>query len=175
MADEISTPKKRCEPTASEAMFFFAIVKHTRNKADIDWEAVAQEQNFKNADVAKVCFPYFKSLLSFFCFTLTNHHGYLIQVRFGQVKRKLGIDSTATPKKGNTSSASSTPSKVRKTPASRAGAKGRGRGGRVKKEEEGEADADAGNDTTAVESSPTKGEDHNIDLKSEAHDYDHPF
>jgi len=46
------TPKK--EPTPSEAMFFFAIVKHTRNKADIDWDAVATEQGFKNADVAKV-------------------------------------------------------------------------------------------------------------------------
>lgn len=50
MAD---TPKKK-EPTASEAMFFFAIVKHTRNKADIDWTAVAAEQGFKNANVAKV-------------------------------------------------------------------------------------------------------------------------
>lgn len=46
------TPKK--EPTASEAMFFFAIVKHTRNKQDIDWHAVATEQGFKNAEVAKV-------------------------------------------------------------------------------------------------------------------------
>jgi hypothetical protein len=54
MADE--APKQRKEPTASEAMFFFAIVKHTRNKADIDWDAVAQDQNFKNAEVAKVRF-----------------------------------------------------------------------------------------------------------------------
>jgi hypothetical protein len=56
MADE--TPKK--EPTASEAMFFFAIVKHTRNKADVDWNSVAQEQGFKNAEVAKVvdCLPH---------------------------------------------------------------------------------------------------------------------
>lgn len=52
MADK--TPTKRPEPTASEAMFFFAIVKHTRNRADIDWDAVAQEQGFKNAEVAKV-------------------------------------------------------------------------------------------------------------------------
>lgn len=53
MADELaSTPKK--EPTAAEAMFFFAIVKHTKNKADIDWSAVADEQGFKNAEVAKV-------------------------------------------------------------------------------------------------------------------------
>ncbi|KAH6610231.1 hypothetical protein Trco_000251 [Trichoderma cornu-damae] len=151
MGDE--TPKQRREPTASEAMFFFAIVKHTRNKADIDWDAVAQEQNFKNAEVAKV--------------------------RFGQVKRKLGIDLSATPKKGNTSSAASTPSKVRKTPSGRAGAKGRGRGGRVKKEEEAEAEADveanaeAGDETTAVESSPIKGEDDSIDFKLE--DHEDPF
>ncbi|KAG6116918.1 hypothetical protein E4U13_001540 [Claviceps humidiphila] len=65
-----TTPKKRL-PTAQEAMFFFAIVKHTRNKADIDWNAVALEQSFKNADVAKV--------------------------RFGQVKRKLGIKCDAGP------------------------------------------------------------------------------
>lgn len=48
-----ATPTKK-EPTAAEAMFFYAIVKHTRNKADIDWNAVAEEQGFKNADVAKV-------------------------------------------------------------------------------------------------------------------------
>ncbi|KAG6035416.1 hypothetical protein E4U19_004720 [Claviceps sp. Clav32 group G5] len=65
-----NTSKKRL-PTAQEAMFFFAIVKHTRNKADIDWNAVALEQSFKNADVAKV--------------------------RFGQVKRKLGIKCDAGP------------------------------------------------------------------------------
>ncbi|KAG6055253.1 hypothetical protein E4U17_003104 [Claviceps sp. LM77 group G4] len=65
-----TTSKKRL-PTAQEAMFFFAIVKHTRNKADIDWNAVALEQSFKNADVAKV--------------------------RFGQVKRKLGIKCDAGP------------------------------------------------------------------------------
>ncbi|KAL7795257.1 hypothetical protein V8C37DRAFT_374982 [Trichoderma ceciliae] len=145
MADK--TPKQRREPTASEAMFFFAIVKHTRNKADIDWDAVAQEQNFKNAEVAKV--------------------------RFGQVKRKLGIDSTATPKKDGASSAASTPSKVRKTPASRAGAKGKGRGGRVKKEEEAGVDPEAEAETTAVESSPIKGEDDNINFKSE--DHEDPF
>ena len=42
------------EPTAGEAMFFFAIVKHTKNKADIDWNGVAEEAGFKNAEVAKV-------------------------------------------------------------------------------------------------------------------------
>jgi hypothetical protein len=66
MADE--TPTKRREPTASEAMFFFAIVKHTRNKADIDWDAVAQEQNFKNAEVAKVRILRIQSVLFLFLF-----------------------------------------------------------------------------------------------------------
>ncbi|KYK55765.1 hypothetical protein DCS_07729 [Drechmeria coniospora] len=74
------------EPTASEAMFFFAIVKHTRNKADIDWAAVAVEQGFKNAEVAKV--------------------------RFGQVKRKLGISSTTIPE-SPTSATKVTPKKGR--------------------------------------------------------------
>ncbi|KAL6698931.1 hypothetical protein J3F84DRAFT_345844 [Trichoderma pleuroticola] len=141
------------EPTASEAMFFFAIVKHTRNKADIDWDAVAKEQGFKNAEVAKV--------------------------RFGQVRRKLGIniDSATTPKKGNTSSAASTPSKVRKTPTSRGKGKGKGRGG-VKKEEEVEAGAEAGveaagYDANPFESSPIKGEADSVDLKAE--DHEDPF
>lgn len=60
MAESKNTPTKTGDdnkkaPTAQEAMFFFAIVKHTKNKADIDWDGVAQEQGFKNADVAKVC------------------------------------------------------------------------------------------------------------------------
>ncbi|KAF4126449.1 hypothetical protein GMORB2_0185 [Geosmithia morbida] len=62
-------------PSSAEALFFFAIVKHTKNKADIDWQSVAAEQGFKNAEVAKV--------------------------RFGQVKRKLGLnsDTGVSPKK----------------------------------------------------------------------------
>ncbi|KAI9158484.1 hypothetical protein HJFPF1_06479 [Paramyrothecium foliicola] len=109
MADD--SPKKK-EPTASEAMFFFAIVKHTRNKADVDWTAVADEQGFKNAEVAKV--------------------------RFGQVKRKLGLttDSSASPgsKRGASASAGATPTKVTKSGGRRVGTKGKGRG-KVKKEE----------------------------------------
>ncbi|KAG8419146.1 hypothetical protein J3459_011495 [Metarhizium acridum] len=107
------TPKKK-EPTASEAMFFFAIVKHTRNKADIDWSAVAAEQGFKNADVAKV--------------------------RFGQVKRKLGISTnTDTPATSRTpinkvASAVDSPTKVRKS-SGRAKAKGRAKGKGIKVEE----------------------------------------
>ncbi|KHO02046.1 uncharacterized protein MAM_01047 [Metarhizium album ARSEF 1941] len=117
------TPKKK-EPTASEAMFFFAIVKHTRNKADIDWSAVATEQGFKNADVAKV--------------------------RFGQVKRKLGITtntdtpatSSRTPIK-KVGSVAGTPTKVIKS-SGRAGTKGRtkGKGKGVKAEDEGAEDDD---------------------------------
>ncbi|KAG8405395.1 hypothetical protein J3458_022052 [Metarhizium acridum] len=109
------TPKKK-EPTASEAMFFFAIVKHTRNKADIDWSAVAAEQGFKNADVAKV--------------------------RFGQVKRKLGISTnTDTPATSRTpinkvasASAVDSPTKVRKS-SGRAKPKGRAKGKGIKVEE----------------------------------------
>ncbi|KAI6747538.1 hypothetical protein HG530_015848 [Fusarium avenaceum] len=96
------------EPTAAEAMLFFSIVKNTRNKADVDWNAVAEEAGFKNADVAKV--------------------------RFGQVKRKLGISTettaptrtpTSTPKKGTGSRVSKT------TPRS---TKGKGKGSKVKQE-----------------------------------------
>ncbi|KAH0525334.1 hypothetical protein TsFJ059_007717 [Trichoderma semiorbis] len=144
------------EPTASEAMFFFAIVKHTRNRADIDWDAVAQEQGFKNAEVAKV--------------------------RFGQVRRKLGIsiDTATTPKKGSSSPAASTPSKVRKTPTSRGKGKGKGRGG-VKKEEEVETRAGSGigapgddmDDIDPFGSSPIKGESDSVDLKAE--DHEDPF
>ncbi|RDA83402.1 hypothetical protein CP532_4828 [Ophiocordyceps camponoti-leonardi (nom. inval.)] len=86
------TPTKK-EPSAHEAMFFFAIVKHTRNKADIDWESVAKDQGFKSADVARV--------------------------RFGQIKRKLGLSSvTDTPPRGSATkkrtggpSATTTPTK----------------------------------------------------------------
>lgn len=42
------------EPTPAEAMLFYSIVKNTRNKADVDWDAVATEAGFKNAEVAKV-------------------------------------------------------------------------------------------------------------------------
>lgn len=41
-------------PTPAEATFFFKIVQHMKNKADIDWEAVAESAGFKNAGVAKV-------------------------------------------------------------------------------------------------------------------------
>lgn len=51
MADESKQP----QPTASEAMFFFSIVKNMKTQADIDWVNVAEDRGFKNAEVAKVC------------------------------------------------------------------------------------------------------------------------
>lgn len=57
MTEQAHTPEGKKQPTASEAMFFYAIVKHTKNRADIDWDGVAREQGFKNAEVAKVRFP----------------------------------------------------------------------------------------------------------------------
>lgn len=50
MADE--TGKQG--PTPSEAIFFFNIVQHMKNKGDIDWDAVAESSGFKNSGVAKV-------------------------------------------------------------------------------------------------------------------------
>ncbi|KAG5977862.1 hypothetical protein E4U55_006474 [Claviceps digitariae] len=119
MAGDTDTTPKKKEPTAQEAMFFFAIVKHTRNKADIDWNAVAVEQGFKNAEVAKV--------------------------RFGQVKRKLGISSDAGPVPATppassrapakkTGCLSGSPTKVAKT-SGRAGTKGKSQGRTPKKED----------------------------------------
>ncbi|KAJ4254894.1 hypothetical protein NW762_009692 [Fusarium torreyae] len=97
------------EPTAAEAMLFFSIVKHTRNKADVDWNAVAVEAGFKNADVAKV--------------------------RFGQVKRKLGISTeTTAPARAPATPKKSSGSRVSKTP--RSATKGKGKGGKAKKEEQ---------------------------------------
>ncbi|KAG5926038.1 hypothetical protein E4U42_003701 [Claviceps africana] len=120
MSDD-TTPKKK-EPTAQEAMFFFAIIKYTRNKPDVNWKAVAEEQGLKNAEVAKV--------------------------RFGQIKRKLGISSdpgtvVATPpmtfrtSTKKTAPLAGTPTKVAKT-AGRVGRKGRAQEHGVKKEEDGE-------------------------------------
>ncbi|KAJ4136022.1 hypothetical protein NW768_003630 [Fusarium equiseti] len=96
------------EPTAAEAMLFFSIVKHTRNKADVDWNAVATEAGFKNADVAKV--------------------------RFGQVKRKLGI-STETTAPARIPATPKKPSRVSKTTTPRS-VKAKGKNNKIKKEEE---------------------------------------
>lgn len=85
------------EPTAQEAHFFFNILKHQKSKPEIDWAAVAEASGFKNADVAKVCLII--SLLP-----LTPRTDPISQVRFGQVKKKLGLDSgvaTKSPVRGS--------------------------------------------------------------------------
>ncbi|KAG6088149.1 hypothetical protein E4U15_006703 [Claviceps sp. LM218 group G6] len=158
-----TTPKKRL-PTAQEAMFFFAIVKHTRNKADIDWNAVALEQSFKNADVAKV--------------------------RFGQVKRKLGIKCDAgptvttpppscraytknmrsvagTPTKKMTRSMASTPTKVVKA-MRRGGSKGKVQG-RAMEEGEGEGEGEGEEEDVDVDEEMKEDDDADVveDVKGE--------
>jgi hypothetical protein len=86
------------EPTAAEAMLFFSIVKHTRNKADVDWNAVATEAGFKNADVAKVSL-----ILSVPCSTLSSrlliHH--LIIPAFVLTQTPLGPLRPGQAKAGN--------------------------------------------------------------------------
>lgn len=41
-------------PSPAEAHMFFTLIKNMKSKPDIDWEAVALDNNFKNADTAKV-------------------------------------------------------------------------------------------------------------------------
>ncbi|KAL2018648.1 hypothetical protein VTK56DRAFT_551 [Thermocarpiscus australiensis] len=55
------------QPTTQEAFLFFTIIKNMKGKPEIDWNAVAADNGFKNADTAKV--------------------------RYGQIKRKLGLDN----------------------------------------------------------------------------------
>lgn len=45
-------PEKQA--TDQEARFFFAVLKHMKSKPDTDWEAVAQELNYSNANTAQV-------------------------------------------------------------------------------------------------------------------------
>ncbi|KAJ6784931.1 hypothetical protein PWT90_10944 [Aphanocladium album] len=124
MSDDTGKPS----PTSSEAMFFFNIVQHMKNKAEIDWDAVAVSTGFKNAGVAKV--------------------------RFGQIKRKHGLDgesparSPAGKKNGKQpgDGGPSTPTKVTKPRK----APGSGRGRRVKKQEEPEDDLDEDGTSTTI-------------------------
>ncbi|KAM3504569.1 hypothetical protein MY10362_003487 [Beauveria mimosiformis] len=117
-------------PTAAEAIFFFNIVQNMKNKGDIDWDAVAESSGFKNAGVAKV--------------------------RFGQIKRKYGLEGDSPTKKtgkgAQAGDVSSTPTKVtksRKTPG------GGGRGRKVKKEELEDDEADENDCRAAEERSET--------------------
>lgn len=43
------------DPTPQDGYFFFMIIKHSRNKLDVNWEAVANEMCYANAHTAKVC------------------------------------------------------------------------------------------------------------------------
>ncbi|KAL1884342.1 hypothetical protein VTK73DRAFT_36 [Phialemonium thermophilum] len=66
------------QPSVQEAYFFLSILKNQISKPDVDWDKVAAECNFKNAETARV--------------------------RFGQVKRKLGIVNQAGPPKASPTS-----------------------------------------------------------------------
>lgn len=74
--DEVTQPK---QPTAAEAMFFYIIVKHMKTKADVDWEGVAQEHGFKNAEVAKVRFHNFLQLTLSHSTSRNTHTVYFIR------------------------------------------------------------------------------------------------
>ncbi|KLU81622.1 hypothetical protein MAPG_00707 [Magnaporthiopsis poae ATCC 64411] len=90
-ADEApATPSPRkIDPTPQEAYFFLYILKHLKNKPEVDWEAVAREANFKNGPTANA--------------------------RFRQIKQKLGFAAAPTPKKARASGEAS----GSKTPRSR--------------------------------------------------------
>ncbi|KAK0741697.1 hypothetical protein B0T21DRAFT_432982 [Apiosordaria backusii] len=68
-------PSDDKKPTSAEAFLFFSIIKNLRTRPDIDWEGVARDNGFKNAETAKV--------------------------RYGQVRRKLDIDNWAPPVKAS--------------------------------------------------------------------------
>jgi len=43
------------QPTLAEAYFFLNIIKYVKTKLEVDWDKVAEESGFKNAETAKVC------------------------------------------------------------------------------------------------------------------------
>lgn len=51
--DTAEPPK--VQPSVQEAYFFLSILKNQQNKPEVDWDKVAQESGFKNAETAKVC------------------------------------------------------------------------------------------------------------------------
>ncbi|KAG7285094.1 hypothetical protein NEMBOFW57_009714 [Staphylotrichum longicolle] len=60
------------QPTPQEANLFFAVIKNMMGKPEVDWAAVAVDSGLKNAETAKV--------------------------RYGQIKRKLGLETWNLPK-----------------------------------------------------------------------------
>ncbi|KAJ2970297.1 hypothetical protein NQ176_g8258 [Zarea fungicola] len=178
MADEAG----KNGPTATEGVFFFNIVKHMKNKAEIDWDAVAESTGFKNAGVAKVwpisdkfsaasfnllsSPPVFFSnfhdrfYLRYSTAVVTNYFSIIpSQVRFGQIKRKYGLDSDSPTKKTKKTdeSAANTTTPTKVTKARRGGGNGRGRG-RVPKKEEPEADEEDKASLTNIKPMEVKGE-----------------
>ncbi|TLD33307.1 hypothetical protein PspLS_00830 [Pyricularia sp. CBS 133598] len=52
-------------PTAHEAAFFMYVMKHNKSTPDVNWDAVAQDANLKNAGVARTRFRQIKVKLGF--------------------------------------------------------------------------------------------------------------
>lgn len=50
----MATDENKKDFTPAEATLFFSVFKHNKAKAEIDWDKVADECNFKNASTAKV-------------------------------------------------------------------------------------------------------------------------
>ncbi|KAK3903360.1 hypothetical protein C8A05DRAFT_32902 [Staphylotrichum tortipilum] len=81
----------RKQPTQSETYLFYAIIKHMKGKPEIDWTAVANDTGLKNAETAKV--------------------------RYGQIKRKLGLDTWTPTKPRATAATAATPAEDGGAPA----------------------------------------------------------
>ncbi|OAA59422.1 hypothetical protein ISF_06357 [Cordyceps fumosorosea ARSEF 2679] len=92
-------------PTPSEAIFFFNIVQHMKNKGDIDWDAVAESSGFKNAGV-----------------------------RFGQIKRKYGLEGDSPTKKSSAQPGDLPPTPTKVTKPRKKATGGGGRGRKIKQE-----------------------------------------
>lgn len=45
---------ERKQPTPQEAFMFYTVIKNMKGKPDVDWNAVAVDNGFKNAETAKV-------------------------------------------------------------------------------------------------------------------------
>ncbi|KAK6193435.1 hypothetical protein LQW54_012465 [Pestalotiopsis sp. IQ-011] len=109
-------------PSTDNALFFFTMVKHMKTKPDCDWDAIAAELGYSNARTA--------------------------QVRYGQIKRKLGLslDKAATTPKAN---------KVTKsTPKSKGSAKAKQMVAKLMEERQAGAELDMDVDDT-VPNTPT--------------------
>ncbi len=55
-------------PSFQESMIFFSMIKHLKTCPEFDWEGIANDCGFKNAETAKV-----KTLLSLSCHIDLSH------------------------------------------------------------------------------------------------------